>query len=124
METNQMGVRSFAHINLDYLNLMADGDESMKKIMLGMLLEELPAEIHKMKDMYEENNYEELGSISHKMKSTLAFVGNEVLTSTNKEIEEISKTGDNRKMMPFLLEVLENGYQKAVVELNSVYENM
>ena len=41
----------YNHINLDYLELMADGDTSMKKIMLDMLLDELPAELEKMKTL-------------------------------------------------------------------------
>ncbi len=124
METNQMGARAYMHINLDYLNLMADGDDSMKKIMMEMLLDELPVEIAKMKEVHRTDDLDELSSISHKMKSTLAFVGNEVLTKTNKEIEEICKTEENKEMLPFLLEVLENGYQKAVVELNEVFKSL
>jgi len=39
-----MDVNCYKHINLEYMDMMSDGDDSMKKIMLEMLLEELPQE--------------------------------------------------------------------------------
>lgn len=86
----------YSYINLDYLELMSDGDVDMKKVMLEMLLEELPVEVQKLADLSEAKDMDNLSAVSHKLKSTLAFVGNEILDHTNKAIEKIAKgEGEN-----------------------------
>ena len=81
MQTNYSEQPSL--INLDYMKLMSDGDSVMMKMMLAMLLEELPIEIQKMKESLETGNWEEMRALCHKMKSTLSFVGNDLLTESN-----------------------------------------
>lgn len=80
-------------INLEYLELMADGDQDMKVTMLDMLLTEMPEELEKMGNELAAQDWESLGSTSHKMKSTLSFVGNPQMTEANKSIETICKSG-------------------------------
>ena len=64
-----MDVNCYKFINLEYMEMMSDGDDSMKKIMLEMLLEELPLEIEKMDTLCQEKNWTELSAVSHKLKS-------------------------------------------------------
>ncbi len=109
---------TYKFLNLDYLELMADGDDDMKATMIEMLVEEIPEEMAKMKQMYETADWKELREVSHKMKSTLAFVGNDVMTEANKEVEEIGKDGgENAEKLPELLGILFDVYPKALVEL-------
>ena len=102
-----MGITSASSINLDYLRLMADNDDEMIQTMLAMLLEELPEEIGKIRAMCEAGNWAELTRVSHKMKSTLAFVGNDEMTSANKELERITKYKTELKFAPSLVAVLD-----------------
>jgi HPt (histidine-containing phosphotransfer) domain-containing protein len=81
-------------INLDYMDMMSDGDADMKKVMLEMLMEEIPQELQRMREAHASADWNGLASVSHKMKSTLAFVGNDAMTSANKELESIGKTQD------------------------------
>lgn len=78
-------------INLDYLKLMADGDQEMELTMLEMLLTELPEEFDKMKSLHTAQDWNQLSRVSHKMKSTLAFIGNDELTRANLTIEQLTK---------------------------------
>ncbi|MEO1257929.1 MAG: Hpt domain-containing protein [Bacteroidota bacterium] len=80
-------------INLDYLKLMADGDREMEKVMLDMLLTELPSEFEIMKSLHYAQDWKELSKVSHKMKSTLAFIGNEEITEANLKVEQLTKQG-------------------------------
>lgn len=114
----------YKYINLDYLNLMADDDVDMKKTMLEMLFDEPLDEIERMKEMFQEQNLEAIKAISHKMKSTLAFVGSDVLTSTNKEVENIAKDEGGLDKLPSLLEVLSDNYKLAVIELKKEYARL
>lgn len=79
------------HINLDYLDLMTDGDEEMRQTMLEMIIEEIPAEMEKMRESWQSGDLAAIKEISHKMKSTLAFVGNDQLTDANRAIENIAR---------------------------------
>lgn len=112
---------TYQFLNLDYLDMMADGDDDMKATMIEMLVEEIPEEMEKMKQLYADTDWNELREVSHKMKSTLGFVGNGAMTAANGEIEDIAKTGgaDGGEKLPELLGILLNIYPNAVAELKT-----
>ncbi len=91
--TTPVSKSGYEFINLEYMDMMSDGDDSMKKIMLEMLLTELPEELEKMTNCVSTASWDEMCSISHKMKSTLAFVGNNSMTTANRDIESMTKDG-------------------------------
>lgn len=110
------------HINLSYLLLMADEDADMKKLMLAMLLDEIPTELEKMNDCYERKDWDMLRRISHKMKTTLSFVGNEKLTKTNDEIERLLKQKAIDERITTAIRELNETMPKILEELKMVYE--
>ncbi|MEY3367052.1 MAG: hypothetical protein RI973_207 [Bacteroidota bacterium] len=95
-----------AHIQLDYLKLMTEGDLELQQTMLGMLLEELPAAMDNIQASFAEGNREEVQRVCHKLKATLPFVGNTELESINKMLEEVSKSGDSSGLAAPLVERL------------------
>lgn len=111
---------NFQFINLDYLDLMSDGDEDMKQTMIEMLLEEIPEEMEKMRNCHEEQDWKELREVSHKMKSTLSFVGNAEMTAANQQVEDIAKVGEGTEALPALLATIFDIYPKALEELKAV----
>ena len=119
-----MNEKAFAYIDLGYMDLMADGDVSMKKVMLEMLIEELPLELEKMNDLSQQGSWEELGSVSHKMKSTLAFVGNDKMTEANKEVERIVKTGGKHSLISDHIATLLQLYPDALSELKAEFDRI
>lgn len=94
-------------LDLSYLDLMADGDDFMKKTMLDMLIEELPPELDKLRNSYLEQDGETMHQVAHKMKSTLAFIGNPVMTEANSTCEVIGKEGTNLQRAGQHIEELE-----------------
>ena len=110
------------HTNLDYLKLMADGDRDMEQTMLEMLLSELPEEFAKMKSLYQEQNWEELSKVSHKMKSTLAFIGNEDVTAANKQIEQLAKSEVGLEIIESLMATFENRLPDILAELKQIFK--
>lgn len=119
-----MTTSEYQYINLDYLNLMTDDDNDMKKVMLDMLFEELPQELEKMNQLFATESWEELKAVSHKMKSTLSFVGNDPMTEANKNIEAVLKSGDDKNSISNSLNTL-NDYQiKVITELKAEYNRL
>lgn len=108
------------HINLSYLRLMADDDEDMILTMLGMLIEELPSEFEKIKQFYQEKNWDELKKVTHKMKSTLAFVGNDDLTTANMEIESILKNEAEMERIGTLIKKMEEAMPHVMSEIKQM----
>ena len=114
--TNQ---NTLKYLELSYLELMSDGDPDMKLTMVEMLIEELPVELAKMKTHLENLEWDQLGDVSHKMKSTLAFVGNDSLTNANKDIELIAKSGGSPEISK-LLAAMEEIFPHVMNELETV----
>ncbi len=112
------------YINLDYMEMMTEGDDEMKQTMLEMLLAELPEEIQKLRDYHAAGDWRNVNEVSHKMKSSLAFVGSDEFSDTNKEIEKIAKYGDGYERVPALLERLDTVYQQVMPELQSELEKI
>ena len=123
IDTNQMN-KTFEYINLDYLDMMADGDNEMKKVMLDMLFEEMPVELEKMKSLCQKNDWQELSSVCHKMKSTLSFVGNDTMTNSNKTLELMSKAENETESFPGLVDTLMDMWPKVKVELQQVHNTL
>jgi len=117
MQTTNPMSTTYEYINLDYLNMMADGDSEMKKVMLGMLFDEMPGELEKLQANCAEGNWKDLSAVAHKMKSTLSFVGNKEMTTANDTLEHKTKTGEDSETYPDLVNVLITMWPKVQVEL-------
>ncbi len=116
---------NYKHIDLSYLELMSDGDVDMKGILLDMLLTEPQGEFEKMQKLAAEQNWDELKQVSHKMKSTLPYIGFEELSETNKRIDktlwERQNSGLSKEAIaetiPRLVNTVSELYVKALPEL-------
>ena len=97
----------FSHINLEYLHLMSDGDIDMEQTILAMLIDEIPTEIALMRTAFDEGNFNALKEVSHKMKSTLSFIGNPQMTAANSEIEMLCKSSMDSNRIGELMPVME-----------------
>jgi len=90
-------------INLSYLDLMADGDLKMKKLMLEMLLKEIPRELNKMQQLYQQHR-------------------NPSLSSANRSIEYAAKREEGLEQLPDFFGILKELSPKILRELRSVYD--
>jgi HPt (histidine-containing phosphotransfer) domain-containing protein len=119
-----MNTLAFNFINLDYLETMTEGDTDMLRTMLDMIVGELQNEIPKMSAHFEAQDWEGLRQVSHKFKSTLGFVGNELMTEVNREIEEIARTSGQFDKVPALLQILAELQPDVVQELQTAMHSL
>ncbi len=119
-----MDVNCYKYINLEYMEMMSDGDDSMKKIMIEMLLDELPQEIQKLESVCQAANWTETSAVSHKLKSTLAFVGNDEMSDANKDIELFAKNNEQLNEIPNLVSTLKTIYPNTITELRQELEKL
>lgn len=94
------------HINLNYLDSLVEDDIETKTTMLNILLEETPDEISKIEQSHTAKDWTALKNAAHKLKSTLAFTGNQEMISANLEIEDIAKNASELEKLPSLIQKL------------------
>lgn len=113
---------SHQFIDLEYMDLMCEEDLAMKKIMLEMLLEEIPGELAKMRQCLNTADWKDLNAVSHKFKSTLAFIGNTEMTNANKQVEHATKQLDTLDKIPDWVGILEQTGISVVKEIKNELE--
>lgn len=117
-----MHTMSHQFIDLEYMDLMCEDDLAMKKVMLEMLLDEIPTELTKMRQCIDAGDWKNLNAVSHKFKSTLAFIGNSEMTVANKEIELLTKQLDALDKIPGLFRILEETGPFVIKEIKNELE--
>lgn len=119
-----MNTVTFQYINLEYLDMMTEGDSDMKKEILGIVLQELRDDIPRMLDFFKAGDLKNANEISHKFKATLAFVGNDLMSDANKEAELITKMGGDESKLPGLFKIVEDMNPKVIHELEQHYNSL
>lgn len=109
--------------DLTYLRSMTAGDAEMLQVMLDMLIAEIPEETNKMNTFAATQQWHDLFQVSHKMKTTLAFIGNAEMTELNKIIEHCTRNDSDLETVPDMLERLTELSHLAVEELKVATES-
>ena len=115
-----MSVTTFNYIQLDYLETMTEGDTEIMQTMLDMLISEIPEEIEKMNHCVATKNWSELFELSHKMKTTLSFVGNVDMINTTKTLEHCARHEVSLDEIPAMVKKLTDLAPPVIDELRQV----
>jgi HPt (histidine-containing phosphotransfer) domain-containing protein len=77
-----------SQIDLTYLNTMADGDEDFIRTMIASFIKNVPGTLQNIKELYQEESFEDLASEIHKLKPMLKYLGihslNDLMSITEK----------------------------------------
>lgn len=77
---------NYQHICLDYLESMTGGDTELRYTLLNLVKQEVEEAVPTMKTALKDKDWHTLQTISHKLKATLAFVGNQQMIKANERI--------------------------------------
>lgn len=87
-------MHQFVHIDLTYLNLLSDGDESFKREMLAAFASYYPQMVAAIKESLNSNDAESFRHAVHKAKSPSRMIGlNEICDKLDAIELEIVETG-------------------------------
>lgn len=114
----------FKFINFAYLDSLIDGDVETKQVIIATLLEEVPEEIGQLKAAMASNDWNTFHEVSHKLKSTLAYIGNDAIFDANQNMMISSRSGENLEQIPAWLSEVENLWKDIQPELNTAFENL
>jgi HPt (histidine-containing phosphotransfer) domain-containing protein len=103
-------------IDFSHLNSITSGDESFKKELIGIFLEQIPVFIHNMKKFLGNNNLEKLAREAHTAKSSVLIFGMANSGRLLKEIQFLAESNKSTEIQPVLEEV-ETELKQAKTEL-------
>ncbi|MGZ3883849.1 MAG: Hpt domain-containing protein [Bacteroidia bacterium] len=104
--------------NLDYLYDLSKGDTEFIREMIGIFLSENPSEISRLEKGIAEKNYDVIRHASHKLRSTLPFVGlDRLIEKETIEIEGLANDHTNLPRIKELFGKVKDICQKAFAEL-------
>ena len=103
--------------DLSYLEEVIDGDMSLKKQMLEIMLKETPEEVAKMQIFLDIKDWKKLRSVAHKFKSTVTYMGLHDLKEVVKTIQKNAEERTDLDQLPLLIEKITTQCEIAIVEI-------
>ncbi len=113
-----MPERNYQHITLEYLETITGGDRETGKTILNMLLSDLEVLCPKLYQLTQANDWEEVEKIAHKLKSSLAFAGNDNLARSNEIVLEDSRLKQNLERIPLEVDKMAAIIPLVITEIN------
>jgi len=108
---------NYQYIHLDYLELMAAGDHNTRQQLLQMLITDLESSIPGLRVFWEQQDWQGMQELSHHLKSSFPFVGNERIAEANRQLELELREGGGLSQVDQLLLEIEGLLPKVLEEL-------
>ena len=106
-------------INLDQLKQLSAGDEETLNFYIKTITDACPTDLENLKKEACEENWEELTKTAHKLKSTIGYMGVELLKPIIKEIENNSAKKEALDKIPKQIEDVTKYCNLALIELQT-----
>lgn len=104
--------------NLDYLTELSKGNKKFIKDMVNIFLEENPGEIALLEESVNDKHFESIKAYSHKLKSSVPFVGiNKLLDDDIAEMEDLARRKENMPRIQELFSKVKSVCEKSWEEL-------
>ncbi|MFN0275607.1 MAG: ATP-binding protein [Chitinophagales bacterium] len=103
--------------NLEYFHTITEQDKDLKVRMLRIMLDETPDEVKKLQKFINEENWDNLRAIAHKMKSSMQFLGMKKTLDTVKFIELSAKERTNLSQLSEKVSSVAKDCEQALHEL-------
>lgn len=110
-------------INLSYLDKVTEGEESLRLKLVDMLLEETPEEMKRMRALFKQKKWNQLGATAHKFKSSAVLFGIKDLSTDLKSLELNARKGENLERVSELLDKVARTCTRACKELRKQRED-
>lgn len=107
-------------IDVSLLEEVSAGDNSFKKMMLEMIINELSTEVPKMEMLIDTADWDTIHNLSHKLKTTLGYICGEEICGPNRQIETASKYQTELDMATQNIKFLNEQLPVLLVELENL----
>ena len=110
--------------DLTYLKNMSAGNKDLVLEMIGIFKQQVKEFIVDMNKFLIDNDYENLGRLAHKAKSSISIMGLNDLAIELKNFENKAKAGLDTDEYPIFIEKFKIETTDAISELDEVAENI
>lgn len=111
-------------VELSYLKEMSGGNKELAKEMIDIFITQVKEFSISLQEHYESKDYEKLGKLAHKAKSSISIMGLEDLAKDLKRLELMAKEGKQVDEYPAILEKFNVQTSQAIDELNDITKNI
>ncbi|MCX6182629.1 MAG: Hpt domain-containing protein [Bacteroidetes bacterium] len=108
---------NYKHIDLNYLNDLSLGSKDFMEDIINSFLKTTPGSIEKMKECLVKQDWQQIGGIAHKLKTSYSFMGMSDMVEVSKELQECGLKVKELEKIPALLDQMTTAYGLAEVEL-------
>ncbi len=113
----------YKFINMEYLDSVSGGDTGIIVEIVAMFRDQSVEIYNEMKSLLASKNYNSLGLLAHKAKSSVAIMGMEEMASLLKAFESQAKEGKESHLYDSYIEKFRNDTGEAVKELEDLIGN-
>jgi HPt (histidine-containing phosphotransfer) domain-containing protein len=110
--------------DLTYLKNMSAGNKELVLEMIEIFKQQVGEFTEQMNDLYQKNDFENLGKLAHKAKSSISIMGLHELAKDLKTFENIAKAGIETEKYPYFIAQFRDETSEAVAELDQVASNI
>ena len=103
--------------SLDKINEMAEGDQEFVQSVISVFLEEVPTDLEALEKALENENYEQVYQLAHKIKPNVDLLGMEQTRAAALEIETLGKNSANMAEIQKVFPILQKDIAQVVGEL-------
>ncbi len=111
-------------IDLSYLREMSAGNKTLVIEMIDIFKDQVVEFSTGLDEYYAKKEYENLGRLAHKAKSSIAIMGLNELAKELKTFETLAKSGEEVDRYPEFITSFKQETQEALIELEDVVQNI
>ena len=113
-----------AFIDLNYLQIITEGDKGAMREIIDLFIEQVPEFIKNLKKHLADEQYDKLGNEAHKAKSSVMIMGMENLGHDLKTLQLATISGTKRETYAQFVSKFERECLAAVQELKALNSNL
>ncbi len=110
--------------DLTYLKNMSAGNKELVKEMIEIFKNQVSEFVVDMESLLQNREYENLGRLAHKAKSSISIMGLNELAVELKAFENMAKAGTDVEKYPTFIEKFKSETSEAISELDEVAANI
>jgi HPt (histidine-containing phosphotransfer) domain-containing protein len=110
--------------DLTYLKNMSAGNKELVLEMIEIFKQQVAEFNEQMNSLYSKKDFENLGKLAHKAKSSISIMGLHDLAKDLKTFENIAKAGVETEKYPIFMGKFRDETAEAISELDQVASNI
>ena len=116
-----MPKKKLEYVNLSYIKSMSGNDPGIIKELVDVFIEQVPEFIKEMQELFDNQDWHNLGMLAHKAKSSIAIMGMDDLAAMLKEFELDAKEAKSPEKYAAYIQRFIDETDHAVKELKDYF---